>query len=171
MEYTDIPQDCIVEPKPSIAGPTLQGIAFSIEEKELKEMFLNLLGSSMDKRASGSVHPSYVEIIKQLTCEEARWLKDLFSSEVQAYEVAQLWHIESDNSHSVLQPYMLDVVDEAGVPECCPEIVSMIDNFIRLGLITVDFSCYVSDSTYKWVRSRPEIELVRNINNGKELNI
>lgn len=34
-----IPKDQIVEPKPSIAGPALQGLAFSHEEPNLKEMY------------------------------------------------------------------------------------------------------------------------------------
>ena len=39
-----IPVDQIVEPKASIAGPALQGLAFSYDEPDLKEMYLNLLG-------------------------------------------------------------------------------------------------------------------------------
>ena len=49
-----IPPDQIVEPKAFIAGPALQGLAFSHEEPDLKEMYLSLLASAMDGRVSSS---------------------------------------------------------------------------------------------------------------------
>ncbi len=59
-----IPPEHIVEPKASIAGPMLQGLAFTHEEPNLKEMYLNLLATSMDGRAASVAHPAFVEIIK-----------------------------------------------------------------------------------------------------------
>jgi len=67
-----IPPEHIVEPKASIAGPTLQGLAFTHEEPNLKEMYLNLLATAMDGRAAAVAHPAFVEIIKQLDSEDAR---------------------------------------------------------------------------------------------------
>ena len=61
-----IPPEHLVEPKASVAGPTLQGLAFTHEEPNLKEMFLNLLATSMDGRRADLAHPAFVEIIKQL---------------------------------------------------------------------------------------------------------
>lgn len=37
-----IPQEDIIEPKASIAGPALQGLAFTHEEENLKDMYLSL---------------------------------------------------------------------------------------------------------------------------------
>ncbi len=71
----NIPQENIVEPKSSIAGPALQALAFSHEEENLKEMYLTLLANAVDSRSAATVHPSFVHIIQQLTPPEARILK------------------------------------------------------------------------------------------------
>src|SRR5690606_29157112 len=70
-----IPLESVVEPKASVAGPALQGLAFTHEEPVLKDLYLNLLASAMDGRTSSHVHPSFVEIIKQLDGAEAKLLK------------------------------------------------------------------------------------------------
>src|SRR5687768_8276581 len=74
-----IPPEAIVEPKASVAGPTLQGLAFCHEEAELKEMYLHLLVSAMDGRAAGLAHPAFVEIIRQLDAKEARLLQTILA--------------------------------------------------------------------------------------------
>src|SRR6516225_4176424 len=76
-----IPPEHIVEPKASIAGPTLQGLAFTHEEPNLKELFLNLLATSMDGRVASEAHPAFVEIIKQLDSEDARLVQYTLRSE------------------------------------------------------------------------------------------
>lgn len=75
-----IPAEHIVEPKASIAGPTLQGLAFTHEEPNLKEMYLNLLATAMDGRAASLAHPAFVEIIKQLDSEDARLVRGALQS-------------------------------------------------------------------------------------------
>jgi hypothetical protein len=66
-----IPPAEIVEPKASIAGPALQGLAFAHEEPNLKEMYLNLIAGAMDRRSASKAHPAFVEIIRQLSAEDA----------------------------------------------------------------------------------------------------
>jgi hypothetical protein len=66
-----IPVESIVDPKASIAGPALQGLAFTHEEPNLKNMYLSLLATAMDGRVASAAHPAFVEVIKQLTADEA----------------------------------------------------------------------------------------------------
>jgi hypothetical protein len=68
------PDDNIQTPKTSIAGPTIEALRFASEEPELQNMFANLLATSMDKETASNAHPSFVEIIKQLSPDEARIL-------------------------------------------------------------------------------------------------
>ena len=70
----DIPLESVVDPKASIAGPALQGIAFAQDEPNLKAMYLSLIATAMDSRVAETAHPAFVEIIKQLEGEEARLL-------------------------------------------------------------------------------------------------
>jgi hypothetical protein len=61
-------------PKMSIAGPAVLALQFSKDEAELKELYANLLASSMDGRISPRVHPSFVQLIEQMSADEARLL-------------------------------------------------------------------------------------------------
>ena len=69
--------DKIIEPPINIAGPTLESLRYTIDVKELREMYLNLLVSSMNIDTTYQAHPSYVEIIRQLTSDEAKILSIL----------------------------------------------------------------------------------------------
>ena len=55
----------IVEPKASLAGPVLQGLAFTHEEAALKDMYLNLLASAMKRGEATRAHPAFAEVIKE----------------------------------------------------------------------------------------------------------
>ena len=70
-----IPPEQVVEPKASIAGPALQGLAFTHEEPNLKEMYLSLLATAMDGRVAADAHPAFVEVIRQLSSEEAQLMR------------------------------------------------------------------------------------------------
>ncbi|AJY08326.1 Abi-alpha family protein [Burkholderia sp. SIMBA_043] len=72
-----IPTDEMVEPKSSVAGPALQGLAFTHEEPDLKAMYLSLLATAMDKRVSRSAHPAFVEIIRQIDAAEVPLLRPI----------------------------------------------------------------------------------------------
>ena len=63
----DIPEEKIVEPEPYVAVPALQQLSYSFDSKELREMYANLLASSMNADKKWSVHPSFVDIIAPAT--------------------------------------------------------------------------------------------------------
>lgn len=66
------PKENIISPDISIAGPTLEALRFTANKEELREMFSNLLATSMDKETVANAHPSFVEIIKQLSPLDAQ---------------------------------------------------------------------------------------------------
>ncbi|WP_396047091.1 Abi-alpha family protein [Aeromicrobium sp. UC242_57] len=53
----NVPDEEIQTPKPNVAMPALEALAYSVEEAELKEMYLNLLARASDKRTSSLAHP------------------------------------------------------------------------------------------------------------------
>jgi len=163
----------IIEPKASIAGPAIQALAFTFEDADLKEMYLNLLATSMDRNNSESAHPAFIEIIRQLNTAEAELLKDIFSAKSPNLPVVQLRDAESHNKYVIVQNYVLNVRDdETGEPYCDPNVSKMIENLIRLGLIKVEFGIQVDwPNAYDWAQSRPEIELIAQNNPHKKVNI
>ena len=57
----------------------LESMRYCVEEVELRNMFSTLIANSMDKERVEVVHPSYGDIIKQLTSYDAKlilWMKN-----------------------------------------------------------------------------------------------
>lgn len=155
----DIPEERLIEPKASIAGPTLQGLAFSHEEDNLKEMYLNLLKSSMDSETAESAHPAFVELIKQLTSEEAKILNLLIvQNGVPIVEVRI--HDLKTKAYRTMHTNILEISDSSSSePVLVPSLPAYVDNWVRLGLFTVDYDAYLSGSNaYEWVEERPEVK-------------
>jgi hypothetical protein len=154
-----IPVECIIEPKASIAGPALQGLAFTHEEPDLRNMYLSILATAMDSRNAPNAHPAFVEVIKQLTSDEARLLQSVLSNGMRRLTIAEIRsHIVGETSWSVLQTHLLDLRSAIShEPSEDPRIAAMVDNWVRLGLVGVDYTTVVADErAYDWVESRPE---------------
>lgn len=152
-----IPPEHVVEPKASIAGPTLQGLAFTHEEPNLKEMYLNLLATAMDGRSSSLAHPAFVEIIKQLDSSDARFVKDILKSPF-AIPIIQIHRQHKDNTYNVMVNHLLALIDSVSGSQLeDPQMPAMIDNWIRLGLVEVAYDKHLKDpERYSWAEKRPE---------------
>lgn len=153
-----IPTEELVEPKASIAGPALQGLAFTHEEPNLKEMYLSLLATAMDGRIAANAHPAFVEIIKQLDSEEARLLQGVLQTEG-ALPIAEIRVMKSgDQGWRVLEKHLMNLSNQVtNTPVENSRQPAMVDNWVRLGLAEVDYSKLLTgDSMYVWVDQRPE---------------
>jgi len=53
-------------PDPEIAVPLMQALTYTAQNDTLREMYLNLLANSMNSDYDKAVHPSYVDLIKQM---------------------------------------------------------------------------------------------------------
>ncbi|MBN3207508.1 DUF4393 domain-containing protein [Pectobacterium brasiliense] len=65
------PED-IITPKPNVAVPAIEALRYTADDESLSDLFAGLLASAMDKNKSSKAHPAFVEIIKQLTADEAK---------------------------------------------------------------------------------------------------
>ena len=158
-----IPPEHVIEPKASVAGPTLQGLAFSHEEPNLKDMYLSLLATAMDGRVAASAHPAFVEIIKQLDAEEAHYLKGILKSRV-SMPIVQIRRVSSsDGGYKVLANHILDLrTTDDGTPTENERLPAMVDNWIRLGLVEVTYDAHLTDQgRYAWADQRPEYVRLR----------
>ena len=72
-----IPTDNIIEPRTSIIGPALETLKYNVDEEQIREIFINLLASEIDDRKQGKVLPAYIELVRQLSVEDAMFLKSL----------------------------------------------------------------------------------------------
>ncbi len=133
---SSIPKENIQDPKVSIIGPALEASKYYFDEKEIRDMFANLIASSMDSSYNGLVQHSFVEIIKQLSPYDAIFFKNI-SGFIQAYD------LKEDNSiffrcFSIL-PDFLDYEVNA----------ISINNLHRLGLLDLIPYFSIENNPYK----------------------
>ena len=75
----------IQTPSLIIAGPALLNLCFAAQEEHLREMYANLIATAMDTEISENAHPAFVQILQQMSPDEAKILKIL-----QTYESGEL---------------------------------------------------------------------------------
>ncbi len=137
----------IVSPEPYVAVPALQAISYSINSDELRNMYANLLAKSMNFDTKDVVHPSFAEIIKQMSPFDAKLLK-LFSNSPQhpiikiRYELSEQNPIGFDYINHIVSP-------ELGISiQTYKKYAVSIDNLIRLNLVNVTYNNYLTDQKF-----------------------
>lgn len=131
-----IPENNLITPDPVIAGPILQSLGYTVHHKHLRDMFINLLATASDDRMSSLAHPSYVEIIKQLSPEESLVIKYISSGESGEYPIINL-NLRTEKGYI----YVLSEYNLLPVKSGCADnrkYKEIIENLERLKLITVD---------------------------------
>ncbi len=133
----DVPPEDIITPKPNVAGPAIEALRYTGHEETLSDMYANLLAASMDKNTASGAHPAFVEIIKQLTPDEAK-IVALFKPN-RAFPLLNVgtgFKVETEEKKGgrvVLTSFSL-LGEEAGV-EFVDLTPAYLDNLCRLGLI------------------------------------
>ena len=155
LQYT--PEELIVPPENYVAVPALQQIAYCFDSDELRDMYANLLANSMNKVVKNGVHPGFVEIIKQLSPDEAKIIRYLRIHK--RIPTLGLKIDKTDSSHVVY------VKEFSNVPELsmCENIYDSqkyIDNLVRLGLVERSPNgTYISnESVYEPLKNHPFIK-------------
>lgn len=133
QKLSSIPEEKLVEPDLMIAGPALEALKYTYDKDELRNMYLNLLTSSMNKDIKDKAHPSYIEIIRQLTPLDAKVFKRLQDLRQVACAHVILKINNSNRFYSSAYPNyivmeLLDLGDEF-------QLSTSISNLIRLWLI------------------------------------
>lgn len=76
----EIPDERKKTPEQEIAVPLMQALDYTAQNETLREMYLNLLSNSMDTAKEKDVHPSFVELIKQMNSLDAKVFDKLAES-------------------------------------------------------------------------------------------
>lgn len=73
----ETPVENIITPPSYVAVPALQAISYCMDDDQLRDMFAELLAHAMNTDTVDNVHPTYVEIIKQMSPYDAVVFKKL----------------------------------------------------------------------------------------------
>lgn len=151
----DVSQDKIMHPSILIAGPALEALRYNIDTAEMREMYLNLLASAMNTETRSDTHPSFVEIIKALSADDA----EVFS---EFAEYGRLPWIRIIVGHDEWRLFPTET-PEYYIPQLSgyrsPFTVSRsIQNLARFGLLTISESLVEPDFDYYALQDAPFID-------------
>lgn len=78
------PLEELKEPEANIIIPAYEALRYSLDKKQLKDMYVSLIANSMKKDTAEKVHPSFVEVVRQLSVFDAEVLKKIFGNSTQS---------------------------------------------------------------------------------------
>ena len=135
-KLTGVAPEDLQSPNPTVAVPALQALTYSAQEPDLRELYFNLLASAIDRRTVTDAHPAFVEIIRQLTPDEARLLRFLFHRLPLAVPIVNVTSLGRQGEFAEVLSFFGLAGFQAGcvTPENLPEYVT---NLNRHGLTEV----------------------------------
>jgi len=135
-----IPEEHLTEPPAHIAVPAIQQLAYCYDSEELRGMYANLLLSSMDDRTAEYVHPSFVQLVKEISPDEAKLLSTLAGSDDAEHASIPLVDLRIVSADELV-PIKWTLIVE-GYNECCKGVCEYPDqslvylgNLDRLGIL------------------------------------
>lgn len=138
----NVPEENIITPLPQVAGPAIEALRFSGHDENIRELFANLIATSMDKETLHKAHPGYVEIIKNLSSDEASLLKAFIPE--QRFPVVTLLAKDTirDSTFSTIYTnhshfHKITSIKRKDL------IPSYIDNLIRLGIAQIPDGIFI----------------------------
>ncbi|GAB6170893.1 Abi-alpha family protein [Paradesulfitobacterium aromaticivorans] len=138
----NVPPEQIIPPDPAVAGPALEALRFTGYKEDLRELYANLLATSMDVETALKAHPAFVEILKQLSPDEARIL-GRFQEHI-PIPILSMRSVDSRGYYTTLLHNFTTVAELAGC--ALPQLVtSYVDNLVRLGLAEISYERYSID--------------------------
>ncbi len=163
LKLKNIDPEHIVPPEPYIAVPALQSISYCMSNKELYDLYANLLAKAMVSDTKDFVHPSFVEIIKQLAPNDALVLKQFISSEQSIAAAIISLNIRKIGLNAVNREQFSygpsDLVTNIQINSLSEEQIKIsIDNLKRLGLIEILDRHLINESDYEFVKASGEYE-------------
>ena len=149
----------IISPPIEIAGPAVEALRFTGHEENLRELFANLLASSMDKNTTEFVHPGFVEILKNLSSDEAVLLQAFINTNYYAL-IDVKKQLNSGGSRAEYANFShLHKAVNLKRPDLIP---TYINNLCRLGIMEIPALEVLSDETvYESIENDISLEPIR----------
>ncbi len=131
-----IPPEKQLEPSFQVTAQALENAKYCITEKELREMFTSLISNSLNSDFSKDVHPSFAEIIKQMSVLDAQILKIFKKSPPSGIPVCdyRLCSPDKKGYNTILENVFLGL-PEIGLDRCSTSLSSL----ERLGILQIPY--------------------------------
>ena len=155
----NIPEERIQTPSPLVAVPLLESLRYSGHEETLRELYANLLATSIDSETAKNAHPGFVPILQSMSPGEAKIMR-LFASEGAAPLIDVKVNLKPKGFKIIVRNFST-IGQNAGCahPELSP---NYLDNLIRLGLLEIPPNRYIiADGMYESLENSPQLAEVK----------
>ena len=173
---SDIPTDNLCEPDISVVGPAMEASKYYFEQPEIREMFASLIAKSMDSEYSSSIHPAFVEIIKQLSPIDAVVFRAI--SKVQSIPLCKVRIQEINNLEQLLgdcpsseyihfsdillsgKDCTSHIANISDLSYSQAEIACSIENLERLALVSTTYPHWTFEASLEAFKEHPYVQSV-----------
>jgi hypothetical protein len=143
-----IPVDKRIEPDIQTVCPALENAKYCVGSEELRTLFSNLIASSMNSDTVKFVHPSFGEIIKQMSPLDARIFSTIMKNNLNP--IMHVKEMKPTGGYVYLCKY-LNLYDASTHELTC----NTIENLCRLNLIEIPADgFYTNEAVYQILRDR-----------------
>lgn len=131
----DIPEDQLTDTEPHIVIPAIQQLTYCQDNEVLRNLYANLIASSMIIDKKPLVHPAFIDIVKQLTPDEAKFLSKIpIVENYKAYPLARVWGNLGNKGHILCSHFTDIAVNEL---DYIREMPTYLENLDRLKIINL----------------------------------
>ena len=155
----NVPPEEVQQPKPHIAVPAIEALRYTGSESDLAELYANLLATSMDKATAYRAHPGFVDMIKNMSPDEAKLMRFLATSGDQPLINIKL--VVNEQGHFKLTHRYVSLLGIKAGCEHPPLAANYLDNLARLGLIAIPDRYLTKEELYSEIEDFPQIKLIR----------
>jgi hypothetical protein len=156
----NVPEEKITTPPPQVAGPAVEALRYAGHDLNLRELYANLLASAMNKDTIHKAHPGFVEVIKNLSSDEAVLLK-VFISNTQ-YPLLDIKATLKDGSgYNIMSSNYshLSKLVSLARPDLVP---TYLNNLCRLGILEIPAMVHISTpNTYEALETDRGLEATK----------
>ncbi|EMX2781980.1 DUF4393 domain-containing protein [Klebsiella variicola] len=150
----------IITPPPNVAGPAIEALRYTGYEESLSEMYATLLATAMNKDTVQKAHPAFVDIIKQLTPDEAKIVRD-FAASTNTNPLISIRASQPNEDISKGFQVVLRNFSQIGQRAGC-EFIDLVpaylDNLVRMGLCGIPSDqVYIDSELYDPLINHPEV--------------
>lgn len=155
-----VPLDQVQEPDVAIAVPTIEALRYWGEKRIVSEMFANLLAASMVRPFARFAHPAFVEVLRQMTSDEAKMM-DYFSTTEECPILTAYISPKAGSVSTCVTYRFTNLAYKCGCSNPSQGSVYL-DNLVRLGLLeyppSVRFAGDKTNDEFEAIRLLTEVE-------------
>ncbi|MHB1332057.1 MAG: DUF4393 domain-containing protein [Sulfuriferula sp.] len=163
-----IPEEKIAEVAPEIGVPIAEKLAYVLDER-LSEMYVKLLATASNIDTLGDAHPSFVNVINNLSPDEAHFL-EYFVTHPNAPFVRATALVPSNGNHSIIGGPLVptEMTSTLAFPNNADAYLS---NLAGLGLLNIRDDIWLAEPTrlYEPLENQQHAQFTALIENSPQL--